>query len=113
MKQEAADHYPLLREYLSLKELPLKAAFTVRQVAQMFDVTTRSIQSWIAIGKLNTRDVPGRAKIFPVDLEELLARSRQPDPAELQPAGPTTGPRPMPRQAGSFPVSTVTAKRIA
>lgn len=79
MQQVTENLYPKLRAYLSLKGLPLKAAFTTQEVADMFDVTPRAIQYWISKGRLKRRNVPGRAKIFPEDLEALLAAS---DPSQ-------------------------------
>jgi hypothetical protein len=78
MAQVVKDRYPLLNTYLELKGLSLKAAFTVHEVGTMFDVSARSIQTWICMGRLKQRDVPGRAKIFPADLEALLAASERP-----------------------------------
>jgi hypothetical protein len=110
MKQDETDRYPLLREYLTLKEMALKPAFTLHDVAQMFDVTTRSIQSWVETGKLNTRDVPGRGKVFPVDLETLLSRSRQAAVDEPRSASPTTGSMPVPQRTTSAPFNRTFTK---
>jgi hypothetical protein len=73
MKQDGK-RYPLLEEYLTLRALPMKAAFTLRDVAEIFRTSIRTIQSWIANQKLNSRDLPGRATVLPEDLENLLAR---------------------------------------
>jgi len=59
---EEKDRYPLLREFLTLKGLEMKAAFTMKDVADIFGVSTRTIQFSISTGKLKQRDVPGRAK---------------------------------------------------
>ncbi len=74
---EKADEfkYPLLQRLLALKELALMPTYTNRTVAQIFGVTTRTIQSWIASGKMKARDLPGRVTFLPVDLEDFLNRS--------------------------------------
>jgi hypothetical protein len=90
--------YPRLREYLTSMSTPMKAAFTVQDVADMFDVSTRTIQTSISTGKLKQRDVPGKARIFPADLEEMLARHREPPEVEACAEKRVTGPRPMPQR---------------
>jgi len=75
---------------LALKDLELKAAYTGLEVAGMFDVSARTIQTWVTEGKLNKRMVPGRAKFFPEDLENLLAKSApvSTKPDQTQPEQP-------------------------
>lgn len=74
--------YPRLASFLALKGMTLKPAFTLQDVATMFDVSVRTIQTWITSGHLNQRKIPGRATIFPVDLESLFAVSDPANPAE-------------------------------
>lgn len=85
MSLEKTNLYPRLSAFLALKGQILKPAFTLQDVAAMFDVTVRTIQSWITSGRLNQRDVPGRAKIFPADLEMLFAASDPAKPVESEP----------------------------
>jgi hypothetical protein len=94
MNSDEKDQYPLLREYLNLKGIPLKPAFTVSEVAQMFEVSSRTIQSRIARGRLKMRDLPGRAKILPIDLEEMLSRLHHGDQPRSSTATPINGPKP-------------------
>ena len=77
MTENPKESFPCLSSYLELKGMPLKAAYTVHEVAAMFDVCPRTIQTWICTGRLKQRNVPGRAKTFPADLEALLAASEQ------------------------------------
>ena len=77
MKQDDASSYPLFRAYLSIKGLALKPAYTVHEVAGIFEVSARTIQSWVADGRLNSRNIPGRAKILPADIEALLSVSER------------------------------------
>lgn len=69
--------YPLLEEMLAMSEFALKPTYTLGDVANLFAVTVRSIQSRVASGQLPSRDLPGRAKFLPVDLEEFLQGSRK------------------------------------
>ena len=94
MKSDETNQYPLLREYLDLNGMPLKPAFTVGDVARMFEVSDRTIQSRIATGKLKMRDLPGRAKILPIDLEEMLSRLHRSEQPQSSTAIQITGPRP-------------------
>jgi hypothetical protein len=77
MTQDVKERYPHLSSYLELKGMPLKAAYTVHEVGTMFEVSARTIQTWICMCRLSQRNVPGRAKIFPADLEALLAASER------------------------------------
>jgi hypothetical protein len=72
---KTAPKYPLLEELLSAQSEPLKALYTNKDVANLFGVSVRAIQDWIAIGLLNARDLPGRGRFFSQDLEQFLASS--------------------------------------
>jgi hypothetical protein len=85
MTKDVKEHYPHLSSYLELKGMPLKAAYTVLEVGTMFEVNVRTIQTWIFMRRLNQRNVPGRAKIFPADLEALLAASEKPPTSHSDP----------------------------
>lgn len=69
--------YPLLEELLALSQMALQPLYTIRDVAKLFGVTVRSIQSRVASGQLSARDLPGRAKFLPVDIEEFLRQSKR------------------------------------
>jgi hypothetical protein len=71
--------YPLLHAILAGQELPLKPMYTNRDVAKIFKVCVRAIQNWISAGRLIPRDLPGRWKFLPQDLEEFLRASRKGD----------------------------------
>jgi hypothetical protein len=77
MSSYLATKYPLLQEILEVKNLQLQATFTIRDVARIFSVSVRAIQSRVASGQLSARDLPGRARFLPVDLENFLAASRK------------------------------------
>lgn len=68
-----ASRYPLLETVLAYKGLPLKAVYSLADAAALFDVSKRSIQSRVARGQLNARNLPGRAKFLSSDLEDFLA----------------------------------------
>jgi len=75
--QIAGTQYPLLQEILSLKGMALKWAYSTREVADIFEVSSRIIQELIAGGNLTIHDLPGRAKILPADLEAFIARTKK------------------------------------
>lgn len=60
-----------------MREMSLQPMYTIRDVAKLFAVTTRSIQSRVASGQLGARDLPGRAKFLSVDLENFLRESKK------------------------------------
>ncbi len=72
-----AAQYPMLEAILEIQQLPLQPMYTNRDVAKIFKVCVRAIQNWISAGRLNPRDLPGRWKFFPQDLEDFLRNSRK------------------------------------
>ena len=77
--QSQPPKYPLLEEMLALSQMTLQPTYTLRHVAQLFGVTVRSIQSRVASRQLSARDLPGRARFLPIDLEQFLRESRKGD----------------------------------
>ena len=69
--------YPLLEEILALRQMTLQPMYTIRDVATLFGVSVRAIQSRVASGQLPSRDLPGRAKFLSADLEQFLRESRK------------------------------------
>ena len=69
--------YPLLERILFIQKKPLQPMYSNRDVAQIFTVCVRAIQNWISTGRLVPRDLPGRWKFFPQDLEDFLRNSRK------------------------------------
>jgi hypothetical protein len=69
--------YPLLEAILSIQKMPLQSMYSNRDVATIFTVCARAIQNWIALGKLIPRDLPGRWRFFPQDLEDFLSASQK------------------------------------
>jgi excisionase family DNA binding protein len=70
--QPAVKNYPPLRGLLRDHGLTFKAAYTTADIARIFGVSQRTILYLIASGKLPARDLPGRARFLPQDLEEYL-----------------------------------------
>lgn len=66
---------PLLEMIMAHKNLPLRALYRLRDAADVFGVSVRSIQSRVRRGELIARNLPGRAKFLPIDLEDFLANS--------------------------------------
>lgn len=67
--------YPLLQELLALKGRELQATYKIRELAEIFNVSPRAIQTRVALGQIASRDLPGRARFLPEDLEVFLAAS--------------------------------------
>jgi hypothetical protein len=77
---KTAPKYPLLEELLSAQSEPLKALYSNKDVANLFGVSVRAIQDWIAKGLLKARDLPGRGRFLSQDIEEFLANSTRNKP---------------------------------
>lgn len=75
--QSALAKYPLLEEILTLRQMQLQPTYTISDIAKLFSVSVRSIQSRVSSGQLASRDLPGRAKFLPVDLEQFLRDSKK------------------------------------
>lgn len=71
------NRFPFLETILSHRGLSLKAMYSLRDVAEIFQVTIRTIQQRVKAGQLISRDLPGRAKFLSADLEDFLSSSRR------------------------------------
>jgi hypothetical protein len=76
MSNSVTSTYPLLGQILLILGLPLQPMYTTRDLAQIFKVSVRAIQHRIEDGRLVPRDLPGRARFLPQDLEDFLTTSR-------------------------------------
>jgi hypothetical protein len=74
-KPNSTVKYSLLRAILNLKGRSLQATYTVRDLAELFNVSVRAIQNRVASGQIPSRDLPGRAKFLSEDLETFLVKS--------------------------------------
>ena len=72
-----APRFPLLEEMLRIKRMPLKAGFTNGDLARLFGVSGRAICARVQSGQLTSRNLPGRAKFLPSDVEEFLRNSKR------------------------------------
>lgn len=77
MSTFAINRFPLLEQLLRIKGLELQATYSIRDLAQLFGVSTRAIQTRVASGQIASRDLPGRAKFLAEDLEAFLAGSKK------------------------------------
>jgi hypothetical protein len=73
--QAKAARHPLLETVLAHKGLALKGTYTIHDVAELFEVSTRTIQIRIKRGDLHSRNLPGRARFLAIDLEQFLQSS--------------------------------------
>ncbi len=69
--------YPLLESFLAASGIALQGSYSLRDVAELFGVSTRTVQTRVKRGELRSRNLPGRAKFLPVDLENFLSASRR------------------------------------
>jgi hypothetical protein len=67
--------YPLLESLLAQRGLPLRGTYTLRDGAQILECSTRTLQDWIANGRLLARHLPGRHRFLSEDLETFLRGS--------------------------------------
>ena len=67
--------YPLLESLLIPRGFSFKAIYTIRDTAQIFGVSTRTLQEWVRDGKLVARELPGRGRFLSEDLELFLRGS--------------------------------------
>ena len=77
MNNSGTNSYRLLEEMLRIKGLSLQATYTIRDIANIFVVSMRAIQNRVASGQLISRNLPGRAKFLPQDIEDFLKASRK------------------------------------
>ena len=77
MNNEDIPQYPLLEQILKILGQPLQPMYSNRDLARLFRVSVRAIQHRAEAGQLKPRDLPGRAKFLPQDVEEFLAASRR------------------------------------
>jgi hypothetical protein len=73
----AAKKFPILTEILAIQQLPLRATYTIGDVARLFGVTQRAIHNRVASGQLSARDLPGRARFLSEDIEAFLVASKR------------------------------------
>ena len=55
----------------------LQATYTNADVASLFGVTVRTIQSRAGDGSVPSRQLIGRARFLPIDLEKILSRRKK------------------------------------
>lgn len=69
--------YPLLETMLKSLEQPMLPRYTCKDVAELFGVSPRTIQSNVADGTIPSRKLMGGARFLPADLEEYLRNARK------------------------------------
>jgi excisionase family DNA binding protein len=67
--------YPLFETILRSKGLALQPTYTCQDVASLFGVTARTVQSKVADGTIPSRRLLGGARFLPADIEEYLRNS--------------------------------------
>jgi hypothetical protein len=67
--------FPMLEAILAIKNLPLQPMYTTSGFAEIFGVSARAIQNWMASGKLPARNLPGRWRFLAEDIEKYLQTS--------------------------------------
>ena len=69
--------YPMLEAILAIRDLPIQPMYTTRSIAEIFEVSVRAIQNWIAAGQLTARNLPGRWRFLTQDVEDFLQASQK------------------------------------
>jgi phage terminase Nu1 subunit (DNA packaging protein) len=68
--------YPLFEALLRHKGVPSKGMYTNKDMADLFDVSVRTIQAWVTEGRLAPRKLPGRGRFLAEDIESFLQNSK-------------------------------------
>ena len=71
---------PLLEALVARWGLSALPIYTNRDVAELFKTSVRTIQDWITDGKMTPRNLPGRGRFLPEDLEAFLENSSNNQP---------------------------------
>jgi hypothetical protein len=71
----AGRRYPLLEALMTHKGIKQKGMYTTTDIAELFDVSRRTIQAWVTDGKLVPRNLPGRGRFLAQDIEGFLQNS--------------------------------------
>lgn len=71
----SAPKYPQLESLLSEKGLSLKGTYGYPDLQEIFGCSKRALQGYVHDGKLNYRNLPGRAHWLSGDLEDFLRDS--------------------------------------
>jgi transposase len=75
MDADSANTYPLLQQLLRERHLEPLGIYTIRDIANLFRVSTRTIQAWVRSRKLQARDLPGRGAFLSCDVEQFLEQA--------------------------------------
>jgi excisionase family DNA binding protein len=67
--------YALLEQIIRIRKMRLLPTYTTQDVAKLFGVSPRAVLDWISKGRLVARDLPGRGRFLPSDLESFLENS--------------------------------------
>src|SRR5690348_6268181 len=67
--------YPLFETMLRSKGMKLQATYTCHDMANLFGVTARTIQSKVKDGTLPSRKLIGGARFLPIDIENYLSNA--------------------------------------
>lgn len=66
---------PLLEALAARRGVAVPPIYTNRDLANLLDVSVRTIQDWITDSKITPRRLPGRGRFLPEDIEDLLQSS--------------------------------------
>jgi hypothetical protein len=72
--------YPLFETMLRSLGRTLQPNYTCRDLACLFGVTARTIQSKVADGTIPSRKLIGGGRFLPIDIEEYLRKASNPSP---------------------------------
>ena len=72
---DSAHSCALLQQLLREKNISPKGVYHNKDVAEIFGVSTRTVQTWVHDGKLQARNLPGCSRFLSQDLELFLEQS--------------------------------------
>jgi hypothetical protein len=109
--------FPLLETMLRSLGRTLQPTYTCRDLACLFGVTTRTIQSKVADGTIPSRKLIGGARFLPIDIEEYLRRASNPPAIASLTFAPASRPNELPRWLAFtryvFPLASTTIRKAS
>jgi hypothetical protein len=109
--------FPLFQTMLRSLGRTLQPRYTCRDLACLFGVTTRAIQSKVADGTIPSRKLIGGARFLPIDTEEYLRKASNPPRNSLAHFRTASWPNELPRWLAFtryvFPLASTSVRKAS
>jgi len=69
--------YSVCEEIFTIKHLPRKPIYSIRDISKIFNLSTKAIRSLVSSGELIPLDHPESAKFLAQELEDYIKDSRK------------------------------------